>query len=69
MGEKGYSGRLMYTAAHVHTILSTRRRIRVQELADILECSYRTASRWAQAYSGCMPLRIDRGVIIVEDDK
>jgi len=55
-------------AAQMAAILMMRKRIALPELAERMEMSERNVRRWVERFGGSLPLRIERGVVILDQD-
>lgn len=62
MAEKSRK-QLVDRCIQVQQILTDRRQIKVDELAEELGVSYRTAYRWAEVMSLHVDLRIENGIV------
>ena len=66
MDTVGHRGRMRDHAVMVHRLLSGNRCISLARIAEELGVSEPTARRWVDAFSSVMPLRLERGVVIVD---
>jgi hypothetical protein len=56
--------RMRDDCVRAYRLLQTSRRLSLTTLANKLDMSERNARRWVNSYSGCLPLRIEDGIVI-----
>lgn len=61
-------GRLIDMATRLHKLICERKRISLCEIAEELGAGSRTARRWVEAYSLVHAVRIERGVVIRDEN-
>lgn len=66
MFKVGHRQRMRDHAVIVHRLLKTHRRISLERVAEELGASTLTARRWIDSFSSIMPIRLERGIVIVE---
>jgi predicted DNA-binding transcriptional regulator YafY len=64
-GAGGYRDKMRDECVRAHSLLLRRKRLTVREMADELGISERTAYRWIGSFSLTLPIRLDRGTILV----
>ncbi len=62
----GHRGRMRDHAVILQKLLREHRRISIARIAEELGTSELTARRWVDSFSCVMPIRLDRGIVIVE---
>ncbi len=67
MDKVGHRGRMRDHAVLVQKLLREHKRISVARIAEELGASEPTARRWIDSFSCVMPIRLERGVVIVEE--
>jgi predicted DNA-binding transcriptional regulator YafY len=67
-GSAGYRDKMRDECVQMHNILRTRRRVELRAIVDELGIHPRTVRRWVKSFSFIMPLRIDHGTVVVEED-
>ena len=66
MHKVGHRGRMRDHAVILYKLLMEHRRLSIGRIAEELGTSEITARRWIDCFSCVMPLRLERGVVIVE---
>jgi predicted DNA-binding transcriptional regulator YafY len=61
----GYRNRMRDECVRMQATLLRRKTIRMQDLADECGISLRTTYRWVDSFSMIMPIRLDKGMVIV----
>jgi DeoR/GlpR family transcriptional regulator of sugar metabolism len=62
-----HRGRMRDHAVMVLMLLQEHRRISISRIAEELGASELTARRWVDSFSDVIPLRLERGVVIVDE--
>ncbi|MHC1727881.1 MAG: hypothetical protein AB9866_18075 [Syntrophobacteraceae bacterium] len=62
----GHRSRMRDHAVLIHKLLSEHRRISLVRIAEELETTVDTARRWVDSFSCIMPIRLERGVVIID---
>jgi hypothetical protein len=63
----GHRGRMRDHAVMVLMLLQEHRSISISRIAEELGASELTARRWVDCFSDVMPLRLERGIVIVDE--
>lgn len=66
MHKVGHRGRMRDHAVLLSKLLREHRRISIGRIAEELGTSELTARRWIDAFSCIMPIRLERGIVIIE---
>ncbi len=66
MFKVGHRQRMRDHAVIVHKLLRTHRRISIGRVAEELGTSKLTARRWIDSFSCIMPIRLEKGVVIID---
>lgn len=64
----GCRDRMRDECVRMQATLARRRTIRMQDLADEVGISLRTTYRWVGSFSLIMPIRLDKGTVIVGEE-
>lgn len=62
-------GRMIEQCIFLHQILVSHQRIAIKDIVSALRVSRRTVDRWLDSFSLVLPIRIERGIVIVERDQ
>ncbi|MDY0019842.1 MAG: helix-turn-helix domain-containing protein [Anaerolineae bacterium] len=65
--DAGHRERMRDHCVQMHQLLSEHKEISLSDVARLLGCSQSTARRWVDAFSGCFDLRVERGIVIVNN--
>ncbi len=63
----GHRGRMRDHAVILQRLLCENKRISLARIALELGASQLTARRWVDSFSCVMPIRLEKGIVIVED--
>jgi hypothetical protein len=63
----GHRGRMRDHAVIVQKLLKENRRISIARIAEELGSSELTARRWVNSFGSVMPIRLESGIVIVEE--
>jgi predicted DNA-binding transcriptional regulator YafY len=66
MNKVGHRGRMRDHAVIVLRLLTQHKRITLRRIASEIEASELTARRWVDSFSCVMPIRLEKGTVIVE---
>ncbi len=69
MRKVGHRGRMRDHAVLLHKLLREHRRIALVKIIDELGISETTARRWIDAFSSVMPIRVEGGVVITDQEQ
>jgi predicted DNA-binding transcriptional regulator YafY len=67
-GKTGHRDKMRDECVAMQATLMRRRSISMHDLADEIGVSVKTARRWVNSFSLVMPLRVQRGTVIVGED-
>lgn len=67
MATGGHRGRMRDHAVMVLMLLQEHRSISISRIAEEIGASELTARRWVDSFSDVMPLRLERGIVIVDE--
>jgi len=67
MTRVGHRGRMRDHAVILQRLLKEHKRISLARIAEELGASELTARRWIDSFSCVMPIRLEKGIVIVED--
>ena len=62
----GHRGRMRDHAVQLYAMLLKRKTVRISEIQEELGISEDTARRWIDSYSLVMPLRVENGMVHIE---
>ncbi len=62
----GHRGRMRDHAAILYALLKKHRSISLERIAAEMGTSEPTARRWIDSFSCVMPIRLERGIVIME---
>ncbi len=66
MYKVGHRGRMRDHAVILYKLLKENKRISIARVAEELGTSEITARRWIDSFSCVLPIRLERGVVIIE---
>jgi predicted DNA-binding transcriptional regulator YafY len=64
----GHRGRLRDQVVKMNQLLHDNREVTLAKVADELGVSERTARRLVDSFGDCLPLRMERGTVFMEED-
>jgi hypothetical protein len=67
MHKPGHRGRMRDHAVILLRLLDEHKRISLVRIAEELGSSEQTARRWVDSYSCVLPIRMEKGIVIVGD--
>lgn len=63
----GHRGRMRDHAIILYRLLREHRRISIGRIAEEMETSEPTARRWIDSFSCILPIRMENGIVIVDE--
>lgn len=67
MADKKDKGGRLRTVVTISNLINNNRRVSIKRIAAETGLSERSARRWARTFADCCDLRIESGVVIVDD--
>ena len=67
MYKLGHRGRMRDHAIILYKLLKEHKRLSLGRIAEELGTSELTARRWIDSFSCVMPIRLEQGVVIIEE--